>query len=97
MQVRLVVREPEIDFASIFFFDFLLFTTAPFVAGTPVPNEICSFTVDSDHRREGEFLSPTYPGVYPKNLNCNYLFRGVKGQRVKLEFMDFDLHYGGPQ
>ncbi|XP_046913472.2 uncharacterized protein LOC124494340 isoform X1 [Dermatophagoides farinae] len=67
----------------------------PYVAGTPMPNEICSYTIYSEVRREGEFMSPTYPGVYPKNITCYYLFKGVKGQRVKLEFMDFDLFYGG--
>ncbi|CAG2104254.1 unnamed protein product, partial [Medioppia subpectinata] len=49
-----------------------------------------------DQKREGQFLSPTYPGVYPKNLSCQYRFLGKKGQRVRLEFMDFDLFYGGP-
>ena len=78
---------------AIFFYFFL----APYIAGTPVPNELCSFVIHSEQRRDGEFMSPTYPGVYPKNINCYYLFKGMKGQRVKLEFMDFDLYYGGPQ
>lgn len=48
-----------------------------------------------DEKREGQFRSPTYPGVYPKNLHCSYKFLGRKGQRVRVEFMDFDLFYGG--
>ncbi|XP_015783415.1 cubilin isoform X2 [Tetranychus urticae] len=67
----------------------------PFIAGTPTPREICSFTIFSDKKRDGQFLSPTYPGVYPKNLQCQYQFFGGKGQRVRVEFMDFDLLYGG--
>ena len=49
-----------------------------------------------DEKREGQFRSPTYPGVYPKNMHCSYKFLGRKGQRVRVEFMDFDLFYGGP-
>ncbi|GBN01211.1 Cubilin [Araneus ventricosus] len=66
-----------------------------YVVGTPSPDSVCSFTVFSDNKSEGEFRSPTYPGVYPKNLNCHYRFLGKKGQRVRLEFMDFDLVFGG--
>ncbi|XP_035216959.1 cubilin-like, partial [Stegodyphus dumicola] len=66
-----------------------------YVVGTPSPDSVCSFTVFSDNQREGEFRSPTYPGVYPKNLHCQYRFLGRKGQRVRLEFMDFDLVFGG--
>ena len=62
-----------------------------------MPNEVCSFLIKNKQKREGEFMSPTYPGVYPKNMDCYYLFKGVTGQRVKLEFFDFDLYYGGPQ
>jgi len=80
-----------------FCISFLLFHPGRYIAGTPVPNQLCSFAMYSDQRREGEFMSPTYPGVYPKDINCYYLFKGVKGQRVKLEFMDFDLFSGGPQ
>ncbi|XP_076304825.1 dorsal-ventral patterning tolloid-like protein 1 isoform X5 [Tachypleus tridentatus] len=63
--------------------------------GTPLPTSVCSFTIFTDHRRKGKILSPTYPGVYPKNLKCQYKFLGAEGQRVRLEFMDFDLFYGG--
>ncbi|PRD27455.1 UNVERIFIED_CONTAM: Tolloid-like protein 1 [Trichonephila clavipes] len=66
-----------------------------YVVGTASPDSVCSFTVFSDNKSEGEFRSPTYPGVYPKNLNCHYRFMGKNGQRVRLEFMDFDLVFGG--
>lgn len=71
--------------------------TARYEVGTPAPESVCNFTVFSDNQREGQFMSPTYPGVYPKNLNCMYRFLGKKGQRVRLEFMDFDLLFGGSQ
>ncbi|XP_055936422.1 cubilin-like isoform X1 [Argiope bruennichi] len=69
---------------------------AQYVMGTPTPNTVCSYTVYSDQKREGDMMSPTYPGVYPKNLRCSYNFFGKRGQRLRLEFMDFDLLYGGP-
>ncbi|KAL3204477.1 hypothetical protein MRX96_011486 [Rhipicephalus microplus] len=68
---------------------------ARFLIGKPEPNSVCSFTIYGDQKREGDFFSPTYPGVYPKNLQCRYRFLGSRGQRVRLEFLDFDLFYGG--
>ncbi|KAI1301505.1 Cubilin [Halotydeus destructor] len=80
---------------DIFQGTFEFIDSSPFVAGTPTPHQVCSFTTYSEQKREGQFRSPTYPGVYPKNLNCQYRFLGRKGQRVRLEFMDFDLFFGG--
>nr|CAD7402645.1 unnamed protein product [Timema cristinae] len=64
--------------------------------GTPVPNTPCSFTVNASIQRTGVIVSPTYPGAYPKDLSCSYLFEGQPGQRIRLEFRDFDLFFGGP-
>ncbi|KAG8240796.1 Cubilin [Homalodisca vitripennis] len=64
--------------------------------GTPAPNTPCSFTVLGKTKRTGTIVSPTYPGAYPKDLSCSYLFIGEPGQRVRLEFRDFDLFFGGP-
>lgn len=92
--VSFYTEDPEVN-SNIFggIYDFI--DATQFVVGTPTPNTVCSFTVYSDRKKEGEFLSPTYPGVYPKDLQCEYKFLGRKGQRVRLEFMDFDLFYGG--
>lgn len=70
---------------------------AEYEVGTPTPNTPCSFTIDAEDKRTGNILSPTYPGTYPKNLTCSYQFTGKTGQRVRLEFRDFDLYFGGPQ
>lgn len=64
--------------------------------GTPSPHSACSYTIQASVRRTGNILSPTYPGTYPKDLVCSYLFLGQPGQRVRLEFRDFDLFFGGP-
>lgn len=42
-------------------------------------------------------LTVHYPGTYPKNIQCGYKFIGELGQRIRLEFRDFDLFYGGAQ
>ena len=42
-------------------------------------------------------MSPTYPGTYPKDLHCSYQFIGRENQRLRIEFRDFDLFYGGAQ
>jgi len=70
--------------------------------GTPVTNmqhpraERCTYriTPTSDVKR-GEIMSPTYPGTYPKDLSCSYQLIGAENQRIRIEFRDFDLFYGG--
>ncbi|XP_017776055.1 PREDICTED: cubilin isoform X2 [Nicrophorus vespilloides] len=64
--------------------------------GAPVANTQCSFLVKGAVKPTGVILSPTYPGAYPKALVCSYQFLGIQGQRVRLEFRDFDLFFGGP-
>ncbi|XP_047737620.1 bone morphogenetic protein 1-like isoform X2 [Hyalella azteca] len=64
--------------------------------GVKAPDQDCGFVVNVDVKKHGEFLSPTYPGVYPKNITCYWKFVGKHDQRIRLEFRDFDLFYGGP-
>lgn len=75
----------------------IIFFSAEYEVGTPAPSTPCSFIVNSTIKRNGTILSPTYPGTYPKDLLCTYKFIGNKGQRIRLEFRDFDLFFGGPQ
>lgn len=65
--------------------------------GTPAPNSPCSYVVNATIKKTGDIISPTYPGAYPKDMTCTYLFLGQPRQRVRLEFRDFDLFFGGPQ
>lgn len=70
---------------------------AEYEVGTPVANTPCSFLIKGAVKPTGVILSPTYPGAYPKALTCTYQFLGTPGERVRIEFRDFDLFYGGPQ
>lgn len=67
------------------------------MVGDPSPDTLCGFVIHSGLQKQGQFMTPTYPGVYPKNITCFYKFIGKQGQRVRLEFRDFDLFYGGSQ
>lgn len=55
----------------------------------------CTHTIHASERREGEFQSLTYPGVYVKGLRCSYTLLGLRNQRIRLEFLDLDLYSGG--
>lgn len=76
---------------------FSLSSTAEFEVGQPVLGSACSYVVNFAQKRSGILVSPTYPGAYPKDMSCTYQFIGKPGQRVRIEFRDFDLFYGGPQ
>ena len=65
--------------------------------GTAAPFGLCGWTVSADTRPAGEIMSPYYPAVYPDNEDCFYTLSGRPGQRIKLEFTDFDMYYGGDQ
>lgn len=71
--------------------------TAEYEVGQPVLGSPCSYVVNFAHKRTGFLVSPTYPGAYPKDMSCTYQFIGKPGQRVRIEFRDFDLFFGGPQ
>jgi len=62
-------------------------------------SRLCNFAIHGNkfrgRNRSEELFSPTYPGTYPKALDCAYKFIGEPGQRIRLEFRDFDLFYGG--
>ncbi|XP_022288968.1 dorsal-ventral patterning tolloid-like protein 1 isoform X4 [Crassostrea virginica] len=63
--------------------------------GTKSPDHYCQFTIQSTYERRGQIVSPTYPGVYPDNLNCSYGLHGVAGERIQIVFNDFSLFHGG--
>ncbi|XP_031631169.1 uncharacterized protein LOC116345699 isoform X2 [Contarinia nasturtii] len=67
-----------------------------FEIGTPITGSPCSYTITPQKNKSDTFISPTYPGSYPKDLSCTYHFIGESNQRVRLEFRDFDLFFGGP-
>lgn len=63
--------------------------------GPPAQDSLCNHVISSSERRDGEFQSVTYPGVYVKGLRCSYKFVGELNQRIRIEFLDLDLYSGG--
>lgn len=63
--------------------------------GEPEPGTLCNHTIYSSSKKEGEFQSITYPGVYSKGLKCAHKFIGETNQRIRLEFLDLDVYSGG--
>ncbi|XP_042885956.1 cubilin-like isoform X1 [Penaeus japonicus] len=81
--------------SDLFLASYKFFNGSKYVVGDPSPDTLCGYVIHSGIQKQGQFMTPTYPGVYPKNITCFYKFNGKKGQRVRLEFRDFDLFYGG--
>nr|XP_024216184.1 suppressor of lurcher protein 1-like [Halyomorpha halys] len=51
----------------------------------------CGFRYRAGSRSSGHFQSPNYPGLYPRNTECHYFFHGHDGQRIRIQFHDFDV------
>ena len=65
--------------------------------GRPAEFGACGWTIESQLQPSGYIMAPYYPAVYPDNLDCFYRLQGQPGQRIRLQFTDFDLYYGGDQ
>ncbi|XP_054721971.1 suppressor of lurcher protein 1-like [Uloborus diversus] len=51
----------------------------------------CEFTFLSEERSNGTFSSPNYPGFYPRETECTYIFQGKEKERVQITFTSFDV------
>ncbi|XP_018056212.1 PREDICTED: bone morphogenetic protein 1 isoform X4 [Atta colombica] len=88
--------DKNVTLPNIFSGIYRFINASEYEVGTLEPSTPCTFTIHAEIKRNGNILSPTYPGTYPKDLICSYQFVGKRGQRVRLEFRDFDLFFGGP-
>ncbi|XP_034131223.1 cubilin isoform X3 [Drosophila guanche] len=77
---------------------FRFINASEYEIGIPIAGSPCSYTITPSMsvNKTGTLISPTYPGAYPKDMSCTYQFLGESNQRVRLEFRDFDLFFGGP-
>ncbi|CAG0879051.1 unnamed protein product [Cyprideis torosa] len=79
-----------------FWGEYAFIDASNYSVGVQTPGTVCNFTIRSTAAlRKGMFLSPTYPGAYPKNITCSYRLKGEPNQRIRLEFRDFDLFAAG--
>ncbi|GFR13028.1 suppressor of lurcher protein 1, partial [Trichonephila clavata] len=51
----------------------------------------CGFNFNSEDRSNGTFTSPNFPGLYPRNTECHYFFKGKPKERVHITFNKFDV------
>ena len=49
------------------------------------------FVIRSSVATSGVVTSPNYPGIYPRNTVCHYLFYGTGNERVNLIFTVYDI------
>ncbi|XP_042230639.1 cubilin-like isoform X8 [Homarus americanus] len=82
--------------SELFIGKYKFFNDSKYMVGDLVPDTLCGYVIHSDLKKNGQFMTLTYPGAYPKNITCYYKFIGRREQRIRLEFRDFDLFYGGP-
>ncbi|KRZ71535.1 Cubilin [Trichinella papuae] len=66
-----------------------------YAVGTQMSPQKCHFVIYSSQKAKGIIYSPTYPGKYPFNIRCVYRLIGEPHQRIRLEFEDFDVYFGG--
>ncbi|XP_011497210.1 PREDICTED: suppressor of lurcher protein 1 [Ceratosolen solmsi marchali] len=59
--------------------------------GKQEPSYPCAFVFNSNETVNGTFVSPNYPGFYPRDTECHYFFNGQPKERVRLHFNYFDV------
>jgi len=67
------------------------FTEALTCCAVAVCGPACGFIFRSQLSPNGTFTSPNYPGLYPRNTECHYLFYGLDNERVHITFRHFDV------
>ncbi|KAH7948095.1 hypothetical protein HPB52_018458 [Rhipicephalus sanguineus] len=53
--------------------------------------KLCTFIYNSSEVSNGTFSTPNYPGVYPRDTECHYLFYGKSNEKIYIEFAYFDV------
>jgi len=51
----------------------------------------CGFTYSSSDGLNGTITSPNFPGLYPRNTRCVYIFVVRPRERVNITFRHFDV------
>ena len=54
-------------------------------------NKPCRFVFNSSIQSSGKLWSINHPGLYPRNLYCEYIFHGFEDQIVHIHFEYFDV------
>ncbi|XP_022651246.1 tolloid-like protein 1 isoform X4 [Varroa destructor] len=60
-------------------------------SGRQDPQGVCTFIYNSSEVSNGTFTTPNYPGVYPRDTECHYLFYGKDKEKIHIQFAYFDV------
>lgn len=94
---RFVTGEKKLDSFKVSIIYFLGFTGTCCVADFGISNGRrdaslpCRFYFYSNETSNGTFTSPNYPGLYPRDTECQYFFTGKEGEHVELHFTYFHI------
>ena len=69
----------------------LLFRTTHMQLITFFHTKGCEFEFRSSTSTNGTFTSRNYPGLYPRDTECNYLFYGEEDERIFITFLKFKV------
>lgn len=54
-------------------------------SGRQDPQGVCTFIYNSSEVSNGTFTTPNYPGVYPRDTECHYLFYGKDKEKIHIQ------------
>ncbi|XP_076077627.1 suppressor of lurcher protein 1-like isoform X1 [Mytilus galloprovincialis] len=74
-----------------FAFEYKFLTNYGITTGEQDNRKVCKFIYKSDVKKSGYFVSPNYPGFYPKNTECQYTFFGRNSEVVRIQFKEFEV------
>ncbi|XP_037944007.1 suppressor of lurcher protein 1 [Teleopsis dalmanni] len=81
--------EPKISFYG-FKAEYKFLTNYGIITGQQMGNN-CTFIFNSTDKKSGWLGSPNFPGYYPQNMNCDYLFYGEPEEKIIIRFTYFDV------
>jgi hypothetical protein len=90
LEVTFVTRS-SIQEAVGFHAQFNFITDFGIRTGERAMDVVCGFIFKSEKSSNGTFTSPNFPGYYPRNTECHYLFYGKETERIHITFPYFDV------
>jgi hypothetical protein len=90
--MELVFTSGALSNSTGFFGHFSFITNFGITNGEQESDSDCRFIFRSSSRStSGTFTSPNFPGLYPRETECHYLFYGQEGDRVDINFVHFNV------
>ncbi|KAI0240807.1 Suppressor of lurcher protein 1 [Lamellibrachia satsuma] len=91
MEVSFISRTLKPHTAKGFKAEYRFVTDFGISAGRQDKEVVCGFNFKSAVTSNGTFTSPNFPGLYPRNTECHYLFYGTDKEKIHITFLYFDV------